>query len=465
MTEVLWSSKEAQEATGGIVKGSWVANGVSIDSRTIRPKDLFVAIAGEKYNGKDFLQSSLDCGASAVMISDIDETNHPRLIVKDTLKGLEDLGRFARQRTSAKIIAVTGSVGKTGTKDALKLLLSESGKTHSSEGSYNNHVGVPLSLARLPSDSDFAIFEIGMSQAGEIEPLSRLIHPNVVIITTVEPAHLESFNSVDEIALAKSEIFQGLVPEGIAILNADNKYFELLSGEAKKIGIQVIKFGENEDADVKLTKYVLHDDCSTVFAEIFGKKIAYKISVPGRHWVQNSLAVLSAVHVVGGDLGRALLAFNKMNLSPGRGKSYSLETPDGSFKLIDDSFNANPASVSAAIQNLSKISIGKKGKRIAVLGDMLELGPSSEKFHAEIARQVEIENIDLVFTVGSISKSLQKLLPKINQGGHLASVDEAFIALKKHIMPGDLVLIKGSKSIGMSSIVRRFVEKFEQGFE
>lgn len=463
MTSGLWTSEDARDATGGKLINSWIAGGVSIDSRTLGSGDLFVAITGPNFNGHDFIPAAIAGGCSAVLAAKKPESDIPGLVVKDTIRGLSDLAVFARSRSVARVIAVTGSAGKTGTKEALKLLLSESGLTHVSDLSYNNFIGVSLSLARLPPEANYAVFEVGMNSPGEIIPLSKMIRPHVAVITTVEAAHLESFDSVKSIARAKSEIFDSLEPGGHAVLNCDNEYFDLISSLAKQSGAEIVKFGERSDADARLMKCVLQNDCSTVTADICGTQITYKVGIPGRHWVQNSLAILAAANTVGVDLDRASLALNHIRPGPGRGEQTSVVTLNGTFDLIDESYNANPASMCAALKTLNLTTILREGRRIAVLGDMLELGSDSEKLHKDLATLLEVKNLDLVFTVGNFSKSLHDSLPIHLRGGHSENSDKAASLLVKTVQPGDVVLIKGSNAIGMSKIKKALLDLSERG--
>ena len=417
----LWTPAELAAATGGTAPGSLQASGVSIDSRTLAKGDLFIALAGPRFDGHEFVASALGAGAGGAMVARVPPGvpgGAPLLTVADTLAGLTALGRAARQRSTARIAAVTGSAGKTGTKDALRLVLSESGKTHASAASFNNHWGVPVSLARMPRDAAFAAFEIGMNHAGEIAPLAKLARPHVAIVTTVEAAHLEFFNSVEEIADAKAEIFTGLVPGGAAILNRDNPHFDRLAAAARAAGAEVVSFGTAAGADARAERIALLDDCSTVSARVCGDTVTYKVGAPGRHWVLNSLAVLAAVKLLDADIGRAALALARVDPGPGRGRRIKAMVPGGTIEIIDESYNANPASMRAALEVLGRSEVKGRGRRIAVLGDMRELGADSGRLHAELARIAEETGIDLVFTVGEDSEELDSALPKARRAGH-----------------------------------------------
>ena len=375
--------------------------GISIDTRTIAPGEAFFAIKGDNRDGHDFVAAALAAGAGLAVVSadrrDSFPQDAPLLIVADVLEGLRDLARAARARSRAKVVAVTGSVGKTGTKEALRLTLACNGETHASLASYNNHWGVPLSLARCPESARYAVFELGMNHAGEIEPLTRLVRPQVAIITTVEPVHLEFFGSLEAIADAKAEIFLGLERGGAAVINRDNPQFAQLERSAQNANVErIVSFGEHARADARLMKCSLQSDTSTVQARIFGTDVTYKLGAPGRHLVLNSLAVLATAVLVGADLALAALALVELRPASGRGSRLTLEMPGGNALLIDESYNANPASMRAALALLGHANIGPLGRRIAVLGDMLELGPRGAELHRELAMAVLAHDVDLV---------------------------------------------------------------------
>ncbi len=453
----LWPSHEAATATGGRAPVAFTANGVSIDSRTLAKGDLFVALSGPNFDGHAFVANALAGGAAAAMVAKAPPgvaAGAPLLTVTDTLKGLEGLAAAARARTAARVVAVTGSAGKTGTKDALRLVLAESGKTHASAASFNNHWGVPLSLARMPRDTAYAAFEIGMNHPGEILPLAKLVQPNVAIITTVEAAHLEFFSSVEQIADAKAEIFSGIVAGGTAILNRDNPHFERLSKAARRAGVNVVSFGTVAGADARAERIALLDDCSTVSASILGDAVTYKVGVPGRHWVLNSLAVLAAVKLMDADLGRAALSLARVDPGPGRGRRIRAQVAGGTIEIIDESYNANPASMRAALEVLGRSEVKGRGRRIAVLGDMRELGVDSGRLHAELARVAEETGIDLVFTVGEDIEELDHALPRSRRAGHAAVPGDATGPLRELVRAGDVVLVKGSQATGMAAITK-----------
>ncbi|HEU0070541.1 MAG TPA: UDP-N-acetylmuramoylalanyl-D-glutamyl-2,6-diaminopimelate--D-alanyl-D-alanine ligase [Alphaproteobacteria bacterium] len=453
---VLWTAKDAAAATHGAATGDWTAQGVSIDSRSVAAGDLFVAIKGPNFDGHAFVADALAKGAAAAVVSQrpagaTDAT--PLLIVKEPLAALEDLGRAARARVMGRIVAVTGSVGKTSTKEALKLVLSAQGLTHASEGSLNNHWGVPLSLSRLPQDARFGVFELGMNHAGELTPLSQMVRPHVAIITTIEAVHLEFFASVHDIATAKAEIFTGLVPGGIAVLNQDNDYFAYLAREAVAKGATVVAFGSAKGAWAQLLSYEPSAEGGRIAAEIGGKRLNFTVGAPGRHWALNSLAVLAAAVHLGADLEQAAATLANLSAPKGRGARHQIAIPDGAngigaFTLIDESYNASPAALRATLAVLA----GMKGRKIAVLGDMLELGSDSAAIHAGLAPDVAAA-ADLVCTAGRDMGALYEALPREKRAGHAAKAEDLLPLVRQLIRPGDAVMVKGSHGSRMGLIV------------
>ena len=434
-------------------------NGISIDSRTSGKGDAFFAIKGENRDGHDFVSDALAAEAAlAVVAADRRErfpANTPLLVVPDVLGALRDLAAAARARMHGKVIGVTGSVGKTGTKEALRLALWKDGETHASAASYNNHWGVPLSLARCPSNVKYAVFEMGMNHPGEIAPLSRLVRPHVAIVTTIAPVHLEFLGSLANIADAKAEIFLGVPADGAAVVNRDIDQFAQLEQRARQAGItRVISFGEHGDADARLIKCALHARCSTVEAEILGTRFSYKIGAPGRHLVINSLAVLATAELVGADLALAALALAELHAAPGRGAPITLELSGGSALVLDESYNANPASVEAALAVLGRSVIGAHGRRIAVLGDMLELGPKGFDLHRGLADPVIANGIDLVFCCGPLMHALWDALPANCRGGYAENSAALEAQLVPAIRAGDAIMIKGSLGSRMAPIVK-----------
>jgi UDP-N-acetylmuramoyl-tripeptide--D-alanyl-D-alanine ligase len=447
----------------GALPGS--VGGISIDSRTLAKGDAFFAIAGDNRDGHDFVEAALKAGAGLAVVSAAKRTtlaaDAPLLVVDDVLEGLRDLARAARARLTGKVLAVTGSVGKTSTKEALRLVLSREGGTHASAASYNNHWGVPLSLARCPAETRFAVFELGMNHAGEIGPLSRLVQPDIAIVTTIAPVHLQYFASVDAIADAKAEIFEGLVEGGIAILNRDNAQFDRLANRALDARVsRVVSFGEEAGADARLVKCVLQPDFSTVQARILGDDVTYKLGAPGRHLVMNSLAVLAAAKLAGADLAMAALALADLQPASGRGTRITLAAPGGEALLIDESYNANPVSMAAAIALLGQAEPGPRGRRIAVLGDMLELGAQSGALHAGLAQPIVDHAVDLVFCAGPAMRNLWEALPSNRRGGYANDSSALEPQVLDAVSGGDAIMIKGSFGSKMTPIVKALQRKY-----
>ncbi|MEM7723274.1 MAG: UDP-N-acetylmuramoyl-tripeptide--D-alanyl-D-alanine ligase [Pseudomonadota bacterium] len=453
----LWTARDAAAATGGRASGTWTATGVSIDTRTIAAGDLFVALTDIR-DGHDFVTDALAKGAAAAMVSRIpDGVPEDRLlIVEDVLEGLTKLGAAGRARTKAKIIAITGSVGKTTVKDMLRTALSPQGKTHAAEASYNNHWGVPLTLARMPEDTDFAVIEIGMSNPGEIAPLARLTAPDVAMVTIVAPAHLEAFGVIEGIAHEKASIFDGLSKGGIAIANADLETFHILFDKAAEVGAKLIRFGTTAGVEARLTDLRLTDEATVLQATLHGDDILFKLGVPGQHLGLNALAVLAGVDALGGDVTDAVMALAKWQPVSGRGTREKLmlsPTDNLSISMIDDAFNANPASVAAGLDVLAASQVDTPGRRIAVLGDMLELGPQGPDLHADLADHPAMDTVDLVYTVGPLMRHLHHALPGAKRGLHTYTAPEMAQALPRDLRPGDTLLIKGSKGIKVSLVV------------
>ncbi|HMA51410.1 MAG TPA: UDP-N-acetylmuramoylalanyl-D-glutamyl-2,6-diaminopimelate--D-alanyl-D-alanine ligase [Magnetospirillaceae bacterium] len=458
----LWTRDEAVNATRGKAQGpDWLATGVSIDSRSIGKGDLFVALAGPNHDGHDHVAGALADGAAAALVHKIPEgvgSDVPLLLVEDTLEGLRRLGAASRARTRAKIVGVTGSVGKTGTKEMLKLALGEA-VTHASVGSFNNHWGVPLSLARMPAESGNAVLELGMNHAGEIAPLTALVRPDIAIVTTVEAVHLEFFASTREIAEAKAEIFSGVVPGGIAILPRDNPYHGLLRERAEQAGVtRFATFGTHIEADARLLDFAVVRDQTLVFALIKDTPISYAVGVPGRPWAMNSLAVLLAADAAGIPLAEAAAALATMRPPKGRGERKALRWGDGAVTVIDESYNASPVSVRAALATLGSMEPGKGGRRVAVLGDMLELGEQGPALHRGLAEQVNQFRIDLVFTAGPLMGGLFDALRSENKGAHAS--DSAHLApmVAARLTEGDVVMVKGSAGSRMGRVVSHLDE-------
>jgi len=441
-------------------------SGISIDSRSLQPGDAFFAIKGEAMDGHDFATSAIKAGAGVLVVAEgklpsLGRLTAPMIVVEDVLAALEKLGVAARARSNAKIIAVTGSAGKTTTKEALRHVLSAVGKVHASAQSFNNHWGVPLTLARMPDDCDYAVFEIGMNHPGEIRPLVKMVRPHVAIVTLIAAAHLGFFKNLDEIAKAKAEIFEGLEPDGAAVLNRDDPRSRLLDKMARAAGVEhVFGFGENARSTFKLVKCVLHADHSDIIARIDGHEVAASIGAPGRHMVQNVLAVLGAAHLVGADLAKVALALADLSAERGRGKRHVLRHPKGPITLIDESYNANPASMDAAMALLNATPVSGEGRRIAVLGDMLELGDHSAKLHAALADLIVGTETRTVFLGGPEMQALADILPNDIKTEYRAGAEDLKPVLLSALKAGDVVMIKSSKGIGFSKLVDALLGKF-----
>jgi UDP-N-acetylmuramoyl-tripeptide--D-alanyl-D-alanine ligase len=457
--DALWTAPEAAAALGLFSKASWQASGVSIDSRTVAPGDLFVAIRGPRADGHDYVKPAFEHGAVAAVVEhEIAGCAAERLlIVTDTLAALEALARAARTRSRAKIVAVTGSVGKTSTKEALKLVLSRQAKTTASLASLNNLWGVPLSLARMPRDAAYGVFELGMNHPGELDPLSKLVRPDVAIITTIATAHSEFFDSLIGIADAKAEIFRGM-KGGVAVLNRDNAFFPVLAMAARSAGVErIIGFGAHGEAEARLLSYRPSATGSEVSAEILGHTLDYKIGAAGRHWALNSLAVLAAVSALGADVAEAAAALAALSAPKGRGALHRVALQSGSFEVIDDSYNASPASMRAAIEILSASEPASGGRRIAILGDMLELGTGSPRLHAALAEPLHAGRIDLVFTAGPLMGLLYDALPDEMRGAKAPDVETLAPIVCAALRPGDVVLVKGSHGSRMDKMLERLL--------
>jgi UDP-N-acetylmuramoyl-tripeptide--D-alanyl-D-alanine ligase len=460
----LWTSAEAEAATGGRATQPFAVTGVSIDTRTLQPGDLFVALKDVR-DGHDFVAQALAKGAGAALVSHRPEgvaAGAPLLVVPDVLEALAALGAAGRARTRAKVVGVTGSVGKTSTKEMLRVVLGGQGRVHAAEASYNNHWGVPLTLARMPADADFAVIEIGMNHPGEIAPLARLTRPDVALITTVAPAHLEAFDSLEGIAREKAAIFEGLPPGGAAILPADLAVTPVLVQAARAHGAQIATFGTKEGADWRMVSARICDTATVVQAAHAGQALLYKVMTPGRHFAVNGLGVLAAAQALGLDLAVAAADLGQWVPPAGRGARERIVTDiveDAGFDLIDDAFNANPASMAASLDVLiaarpvDGVGAKAKGRRIAVLGDMLELGPTELDLHAAIARHPGLAEIDLIHCVGPRMRVLHAALPRRQRGEWAETAAELVPRVRSLIDPGDIILVKGSKGIKVSLLV------------
>jgi UDP-N-acetylmuramoyl-tripeptide--D-alanyl-D-alanine ligase len=448
----LWISDEIASAVGGIAQGEFEASGVAFDSREVEPGHLFVAMKGEATDGHLFLDKAFAAGAAGAIVGEAVARPHVR--VADTARALNDLGRAGRARTAARICGVTGSAGKTGTKEALYAALDRAapGEAHRSVKSYNNHIGVPLSLARMPRETRFGVFEMGMNHAGELAALTRLVRPHVAIVTAIASAHRQFFASEEEIADAKGEIFQGLEEGGIALVPHDSPYRGRLSAAARPYAERVLTFGLGQGADIRARDVVSSPGGgSLVTAVLPGAELTFTISQPGEHWVSNALAVLGAVEALGGDLAQAGLALADLPGLKGRGERHRIRIDGGEALLIDESYNANPSSMAATLKTFGALSVS--GRRIAVLGAMRELGECSEGFHAALAGPVEAAGTDIAILVGDDMEALAKALGAKVKMAHVPDAAAAIELARREARAGDAILVKGSNSIGLAALV------------
>ena len=471
MSDFLWSGLGLVAPLNARVSGDAPegVTGISIDTRTLRPGELYFAIKGDNSDGHDYVAAAFKNGAAAAVV---DEAHVEALrglgalyVVHDVLKSLGGLAVAARKRSRARIVAVTGSVGKTSTKEALRKVLSAAGPTHASDKSYNNHWGVPLMLARLPESARYAVFEIGMNHAGEITPLVAMVRPHVAVVTHVAPVHLEHFAGVEDIARAKAEIFSGLVKGGVAILNRDNETFGLLEAAAQQSPAgHVLSFGADEGADARLLRFEGQDNFSRISARILGEELQFTLGAPGRHLAINALAVLLAARSVGLDLASASASLALFAAPQGRGSRERLrldrQTPDSEFLLIDESYNANPASMEAAIDVLGAAQVSGAGRRIAALGDMLELGPAAAELHVALGEALSRNGVDLVFAAGPLTRHLFDSLPEHKRGGWASDAARLEPQVVEALASGDVVMVKGSNGSRMHALVAGLKARF-----
>lgn len=465
-TTALWTSKEVAAATSGNASSAFQCSGVEIDSRDVKNGDLFFALRGEAMDGHRFIDSAFANGAAAAVVDR--PIAYPHILVADTTRALTDLARCSVQRSSARRVGVTGSVGKTGVKEAIFAALERysRGATHRSIRSYNNHVGVPLSLARMPKNSAFGVFEMGMNHAGEISALTQQVQPDVAVITTLAPAHIEHLGSMEAIARAKAEIFEGLSEGGIAVIPADSEYTPILRAKAQELGINVVSFGRSRDADMRLLDRVAagHQG-SLITAQMGEERLCYTVMEPGEHWIDNSLAVMAAVRAIGGDLGAAGLALAEMGGLKGRGARHDISVAGGKALVIDESYNANPASMRVTIRQLGQTPAAR---RIAVLGSMKELGDFGPKFHEQLAQPLADAGVDYAILVGEEMRALASHLGKSRDSilalplgfAHCDHVNDALSLLDNFGMTaGDAVLVKGSNSVGLGKLVAALLRR------
>ncbi|PPB81124.1 UDP-N-acetylmuramoyl-tripeptide--D-alanyl-D-alanine ligase [Albidovulum inexpectatum] len=460
----LWTGAEAARAIGGRLTRDFEIAGLSIDTRTIRPGEMFIALT-DRRDGHDFVADALARGASGAMVSRVPDnvdSDAPLLIVPDVLRALWDLGAAGRARTGARVIAVTGSVGKTSTKEMLRAMLSGQGRVHAAEASFNNHWGVPLTLARMPREADFAVIEIGMNRPGEIAPLARLARPHVAMITTVAPAHLEAFGEIAGIAREKSSIFEGLEPDGTAIIPSGLETTPILAKAAARAS-RIMTFGAEREDDFRLLEVMVSQDRTVARVGHADGQVLLRLNGPGRHFATNALGVLAVARALDLDLAVSACDLARWQPPAGRGQRevihLDIVNQEQSFDLIDDAFNANPASVSAALDVLASArprdGIGRigRGRRIVVLGDMLELGPDEIDLHRQIAAHPAMTSIDIVHCVGPRMRALWQALPDSRRGLWFETADEMARVAHRIVDAGDVVLVKGSKGSRVSQVV------------
>jgi UDP-N-acetylmuramoyl-tripeptide--D-alanyl-D-alanine ligase len=450
----LWTSADIAAATGGTASADFEVSGVAFDSREVGRADLFIALTGETTDGHRFVDGAFGQGAAGAIVSRA--VPYPHILVGDTAKALDALGIASRRRTQARIAGVTGSVGKTGTKEALAAALARAnrGSVHRSVKSYNNHTGVPLSLARMPAHSSFGVFEMGMNHAGELSALTRLVRPNVAVVTTIAPAHIEYFPSVEAIADAKGEIFEGLEPGGTAILPFDSPHFARLRSKALACEAKIVSFGVGEGADVRAEDALITQTGTKILARLPDAELSFTLAYPGEHWISNAMAVLAAVQALGGDLAAAGLALGELEGLAGRGARHQIATVDGGVALlIDESYNANPTSMAATLAVLG----AETGRRIAVLGEMKELGADGEALHASLADPILQANVDMALLVGPAMAPLGQALEGQCETVHANDASAALDIISKHIRGGDVILVKGSNAVGLSRIVSALI--------
>ncbi|MFZ5615797.1 MAG: UDP-N-acetylmuramoyl-tripeptide--D-alanyl-D-alanine ligase [Pseudomonadota bacterium] len=468
MSAGLWTAFEAAAATGGAlcarggdpdrwIAEEWAAGGLSIDTRTLAPGEMFVALKDAR-DGHEFVNSAFERGASAALVARAPENapeGAPLLVVRDTLEGLSDLARAARLRNFGKRIAVTGSAGKTSTKEMLRAALSGVGRVHASDKSFNNHWGVPLTLARMPIDADFGVFEIGMNHAGEITPLTRLVAPHVAIVTTIAPAHLEFFGTTEKIAEAKAEIFLGVARDGAAVLPADNEHFGLLSLRAEEAGVaRVISFGEAKDADIRLVDYRGDGARADITASVFGEPLEFPLDAPGRHQAMNALAVIGAARALGLPAAKAATGLKGVGAAAGRGAQSRVRLASGAeIAILDESYNANPTSMAAALALLGQMKPKGRGRRIAVLGQMLELGDAGPALHAGLAEPLVAAGVDALYVAGALMDHLWDKAPAAIRAGRAGDARSLAPTIVAALKDGDIVMVKGSNASKVSEIV------------
>lgn len=457
----LWTEKDIARATGGRATDVFAATGVSIDTRTLEPGDLFVALAGVR-DGHEFVAQALAKGAAGVLAARA--VDGPAVIVPDVQAALESLGVAARDRSAARRAAVTGSVGKTSVTQALRAALALTGPSHGSVKSYNNHIGVPLTLARMPRGTERAVFEIGMNRAGEIAPLARMVRPHAALVTTVGPVHTENFADGEEgVAREKAEVFSGLERAGLAVINADNRWAAVLRDAAAHAGARIATFGSEPEHDAHLISADGDAGGVTVRAVVRGHDLTLRLRQSGAHWGMNSLAVLLTAEALGVSYASTIEALEGFEPLAGRGETRTVRVPAGAFTLVDESYNANPISMAAAIRSLAARPAG--GRRIVALTDMLELGPEAGRFHAAVADDVEAAGVDLVFAAGPLMASLFDALPPTRRGGYAPDAEALAPLLAAAAGPGDVIMVKGSNGSRAGALTEALVALGTTGAE
>ncbi len=453
MSRDLWTAEDAAAATGGKAVGDWTATGVSIDSRSVMAGDLFVALKGPNFDGHDYVAAAASAGAAAAMVEPGRAGDGNAVEVDDTFEGLNALGAAGRARMGGQVIAITGSVGKTGTKEALRHGLAGQGRAYATQGNLNNHWGAPLTLARMPADTDFAVIELGMNHPGELTPLSELTRPHVALITWVAAAHVEFFTSVEEVAEAKAEVFAG-AEGGVAVLPKDNDHYDLLDRRAREANCsRIISFGGHHEAEARLLSSVMEENKSLVSAEIAGERINYTLALPGHHNVINSLGLLAAAAAAGADLLATAASLESLSPVKGRGARFEVRIGDGHAVVIDESYNASPAAMLAAFETLMLANPSDGGRRIAVLGDMRELGAEADQLHAELAGPLIDAGIDMLMCAGPHMAALYEAIPDDRRGYHAVDSESLLPRVLETVAAGDVVCVKGSLGSRMAPIV------------
>ena len=449
----LWTAAEAVKATGGTTTGDWVVSGLSIDTRSVKIGEMFIALTDQR-DGHDFVADAFAAGASAALVSHVPDgvsADAPLLLVDDVLTALQDMARFARARTDAKVIGVTGSVGKTSTKEMLRTALSTSGRVHAAERSFNNHWGVPLTLARMPANTDYAVIEIGMNHAGEIRPLAKLADLNVAVVVNVAAVHMEAFENIEQIAHAKAEIFESLSTEATAVVNMDLPTTPILMDMVTKVAAKLVTFGQSSGADYRLLKTQGRGAVTSAIADIDGQERMYDFQAAGDHFAMNALAVLASAVAVGCDLDRVIQALANWTAPDGRGARHIVVVQGGQIELIDESYNANPSSMASALKVL--VSSEPTGRRIAILGEMGELGETELQCHADLAALDSMADVDVFHLVGPMMEKMYNALPASKRGIWVRTADELVEQINALLMAGDTVMVKGSNYTRVSKAV------------